>query len=123
MRHGHHPVVDHLAAVGDQVEVQGAGGVGDVPCTAERGLNRVQRRQSLAKIETGLDQRHPVQIGGLGWIGPGRRAPPAGALRHPHPGLLQRRQRRLQQGLRRPELAGEVRSEGDDHRLVAMLRA
>ena len=121
MRDSDRAVVQHLTPIGDQIQVQGARRVGLMARPAEPRLDLMKRIQSVAHVENRLHQGHAVQVGRVVGIGPSGRAPPTRAPHHFQPGIGQSRQRRLEQRLRRSKAAGKVRSEGDDHRLVAML--
>jgi hypothetical protein len=114
-------VVEHLAAIGDQVEVEGAGGIGISPGAPEAFLDGMQGSQGLAQAERGFDQSHAIEVAGLGGVRPSGRLPPSGDLGDAQGRAGQYFQCRLKQGFPRRKLAGQVRSKGDDDGPIAML--
>jgi hypothetical protein len=72
------PLQDRLT-VGDQVKIQGSGGIGLAPCPPKGGLDLAQHRKGRERIDCRLDNHDAVRIGRHGGVWPGGGPPPAGS--------------------------------------------
>jgi hypothetical protein len=110
--------IHHRAAVGDEVEIEGARCVGLAPPAAERSLDRQQGRKGRLGARGRRDQGDAVSEVRGRRIGPGLRAPPARARQDPEARWGESRQGGLQKGFARIEVAGQVAAQADDDDLV-----
>jgi uracil-DNA glycosylase family 4 len=121
VRQGDARAVQHLPPVSDEVEVKGAGRIGNVALASEPAFDGVQRVEGVGWTKVGLHDDDAIQEGRRGGIGPCGRAPPAGARDDVELRVFESHERRFQQGLDGIVRAGEIAAQRDDHRVVEIV--
>lgn len=111
-------LVDDAPAIGDEVDVEGARGVGFGPAAAKARFDGEDGLQHGARSKARLDKHDAVAIRRTVWVGPGGGAPPARPPDDAQAGARQGRKGRFQERFEAGIIPGQIAAEREDDGLV-----